>query len=237
MLRMTHSSSAWRGDLGEQLGDPQPALAAPPELPGRAHQLRPGDAARAIRRLAVSAEGASACSRTYRRARGPRSCRGRSRAGHGPGNAGPFARAASPPARAGRHRRQAGEGQVAEPGGDALQQVATRETRGGFIGSVLQLDGVWHCAQIHGSGTRRRRRAPGKTPTGLARPGRTPLDVACGEIAEEGRVRGPAPRPSAAVRRRADTPGRLDVARRPAMARTRSARASACRITNGPFRK
>ncbi len=128
MLRTTHSSSAcvatsgnssetqsplwpcWRNFHGE------PSSFAPGMRPGRSDAL-------------PSAEASSACSRRYRRATAPRSCRGRSRAWPGPGSAAPSARAASPSARPGRHRRQAGEREVAEPGGDALQQVATREAR------------------------------------------------------------------------------------------------------------
>ena len=48
MLRLQNGTQlvGVRGDLEKQIGDPKPALAALPEFPERAHQLRTGDAAR-----------------------------------------------------------------------------------------------------------------------------------------------------------------------------------------------
>ena len=85
-----------RGDLGEQLRDPLPALAV---LSGTS-TASPAASRRGCGPAGPTAcrvgRAASACSRTCRRATVPRSCRGRSLAWPGPGNAGPSARAASP---------------------------------------------------------------------------------------------------------------------------------------------
>ena len=116
-----------RGDLGEQLGDPEPALAALLELPGRAHQLRAGDAARPGRRLAVGRGELRLVVERIDVRRCPVHAEEDHSIGSGREMRGLRRKRRVLRARPGRHRRQAGERQVAEPGGDSLQQVATRE--------------------------------------------------------------------------------------------------------------
>ena len=127
MLRMTHSSSACVATSGNSSETHRPLWPCWRNFHGEPSSFAPGDPARPVRGLAV-------VGRELRLVVERVDVRGRpvhAEEDHALG-AGREVRGLRRERRAlrvgrGGQRRQAGEGQVAEPRGDALQQVATRE--------------------------------------------------------------------------------------------------------------